>query len=95
MTMNDGDTQRILADREATTSRGAKVTVESTEHKEVTEKRYRMHFNSFEQAREWATKMVRRYECNQKRIRLIAHRRWDQGPDGREILGIYQSTTTT
>lgn len=81
-------------DRQATVDYRAEVTVESIDHQDVTDKRYKMHFNDFDLARDWIRKTIRRYECNDKRIRLIAYRSWEDGPGGREMLGSYESKHT-
>lgn len=90
--MNDGE--RPLEYREATTCRGNQVTVESVGHTEVTDKRYRLTFFNFDMAREWANKLIRRYEANNRRIQLVVYREWEGGPDGRELLGKYETKDT-
>jgi len=84
----------MTLERRATTFRRAPVTVETSDHTEVADTRYKLHFFDFEEARKWIQKILRRYESNDKRIRLIAWRGWENGPDGREVLGRYESKTT-
>lgn len=83
-----------LEHRRRTTDPGNQVTVERTDSIQLSDKYYRLHFFNFEMAREWATRTVKRYEANGQRIHLVAYRDWPNGPDGREILGHYNSKDT-
>jgi hypothetical protein len=88
MTMNDGEPPMRIVNRQGD------VTIESVGHTEVTDKRYRLTFPSFNLARQWAWQLITRYEKRHWRIQLVAYREWKEGPGGRELLGKYETKDT-
>ena len=89
MTMNDGEAP---GSRRMTLNYG-EATVE--EHwlpqTWTSEKRYVTYFNDFELARQWIARMIASYEAAARSVHFTAHRKWKEGPEGREFLGTYKT----
>lgn len=68
--------------------------LQSYDHNDVADIRYHLVFGSFDDARRKANRILYRHKYYGRSIRLRIWREWKDGPNGRELLGVYTTTDT-